>query len=139
VSRHRVVLAKPGLDGHEAGVKLVATGLRDAGFEVIYMGPRQPAESIVATALQEDADLIGLSILTGGHLVHSTRLLSLLHEAGAADIPLVVGGIIPPAASAQMIDLGVAAVFGPGESLKDIVACVTRLCEHRGLEASARI
>jgi methylmalonyl-CoA mutase C-terminal domain/subunit len=133
---YRVVLAKPGLDGHEAGIKLVARGLRDAGFEVIYMGARQRPASIVGTALQEDADVIGVSILTGGHLLHSKRLLATLRAAGADDIPLIVGGIIPPAAASQMKELGVAAVFGPGDSLKDIVACIRSLCERRGTEVA---
>jgi methylmalonyl-CoA mutase C-terminal domain/subunit len=118
----RVVLAKPGLDGHETGVMLVARALRDAGFEVIYLGPRQTPEAIAAAVVQEDADILGLSILTGGHITHSQRVLNALRDAQADDVPVVIGGIIPPPAVEQLKAMGVSAVFGPGDSLKEIVA-----------------
>jgi methylmalonyl-CoA mutase, C-terminal domain len=119
------------------GIKLVARGLRDAGFEVIYLGPRQRPEEIVRAAVEEDADVIGLSILTGGHLVHSQRVLDALGHAGAGDIPVIVGGIIPPAAGEQMKQFGIAAVFGPGDSLTAIAECVRSLAEQREASVGA--
>jgi methylmalonyl-CoA mutase C-terminal domain/subunit len=127
----RILLAKPGLDGHETGIRLVARGLRDAGYEVIYLGPRQSPAQIVSAAVQEDVDVIGLSVLTGGHIVHSQRLLDALRAADASDIPVIVGGIIPPDAAVEMKAAGVAAVFGPGDSLTDIVSQVRQLIESR--------
>jgi len=123
----RIVLAKPGLDGHEAGVMLIARALRDAGFEVVYLGPRQTPDAIVAAVIQEDADLLGLSILTGGHLTHSERVLAALREHGVDDVPLVVGGIIPPKAAADLRRVGVADVFGPGVSLGEASARIGKL------------
>lgn len=123
----RIVLAKPGLDGHEAGVLLIARALRDAGFEVVYLGPRQTPDAIVEAVIQEDADLLGLSILTGGHLTHSERVLEALRKSGVDDVPLVVGGIIPPQAAEDLRRVGVADVFGPGVSLEDASARIGRL------------
>ena len=110
----RVVVAKPGLDGHDRGVKIVARVLRDAGVEVIYTGLRQTPEMIVAAALQEDADAIGLSVLSGAHMTMFTRVLELLKENGAEDIRVFGGGIIPDEDIAELERLGVAKIFTPG-------------------------
>jgi methylmalonyl-CoA mutase C-terminal domain/subunit len=117
----RVVVAKPGLDGHDRGAKVVARALRDAGMEVIYTGLRQSPEQIVAAAAQEDAGVIGLSILSGAHLPICERIVALLKEKQMADVRLVVGGIIPAQDIPELQKLGVAAVFLPGASLQDIV------------------
>lgn len=123
-ARLRVVLAKPGLDGHDRGAKVVARGLRDAGMEVIYLGLRERPEAIVAAAVQEGADVIGLSILSGAHLPLCRRLFAALHEAEADELPVVVGGIIPDDDIPALRDLGVYAVFQPGARLSDIAATV---------------
>lgn len=120
----RVVVAKPGLDGHDRGAKVVARALRDAGYEVIYTGLHQTPEQIVQTAIQEDADAIGLSILSGAHLTLFDRVLTLLEERGAADIVVFGGGIIPADDAEQLRSRGVAMVFGPGTTMADIVAWV---------------
>ncbi|MCL4819945.1 MAG: cobalamin B12-binding domain-containing protein [Vicinamibacteria bacterium] len=117
----RVVVAKPGLDGHDRGAKVVARALRDAGMEVIYTGLRQSPEQIVAAAAQEDADVIGLSILSGAHLPICERIVALLKDKQMADVKLVVGGIIPAQDIPELQKLGVAGVFLPGASLQDIV------------------
>ncbi|MCM2256200.1 MAG: cobalamin B12-binding domain-containing protein [Vicinamibacteria bacterium] len=117
----RVVVAKPGLDGHDRGAKVVARALRDAGMEVIYTGLRQSPEQIVAAAAQEDADVIGLSILSGAHLPICERIVALLKEKQMGDVKLVVGGIIPAQDIPELQKLGVAGVFLPGASLQDIV------------------
>jgi methylmalonyl-CoA mutase C-terminal domain/subunit len=117
----RVVIAKPGLDGHDRGAKVVARALRDAGVEVIYTGLHQTAEQIVAAAIQEDADAIGLSILSGAHMTQFRRVLELLGERGAADITVFGGGIIPEADIAELKDLGVAMIFTPGAPIQEIV------------------
>ena len=117
----RVVVAKPGLDGHDRGGKVIARALRDAGMEVIYTGLRQTPEQIVNTALQEDAGVIGLSILSGAHTTIVPRLMALLKERGMEDVLVVIGGIIPDADVAAMKALGVAEVFQPGASLDSIV------------------
>jgi methylmalonyl-CoA mutase, C-terminal domain len=122
--RIRVIVAKPGLDGHDRGAKVVARALRDAGMEVIYMGLRQSPEQIVATAAQEDADVIGLSILSGAHLPICRRLLDLLRERGLMSVKVFVGGIIPDQDIAELRDLGVSGVFLPGARLGDIVGSV---------------
>src|SRR5437879_3012228 len=113
-SKIRVVIAKPGLDGHDRGAKVIARALRDSGMEVIYTGLRQTPEQIVTAAIQEDVDVIGLSILSGAHLAISQRILDLLRERGASDIPLLVGGIIPTQDIAELKKMGVAEVFLPG-------------------------
>jgi len=110
----RVVIAKPGLDGHDRGAKVVARALRDAGVEVIYTGLHQTPEQIVATAIQEDADAIGLSILSGAHMTQFARVLELLREQGATDITVFGGGIIPEADRPVLAEMGVRQVFGPG-------------------------
>lgn len=120
----RMVVAKPGLDGHDRGAKIVARALRDAGMEVIYTGLHQTPEQIVATALAEDADAIGLSVLSGAHLTLFARVLALLAAEDASDIVVFGGGIIPAADRADLLALGVAGVFGPGATMADIVAWV---------------
>ena len=117
----RVVIAKPGLDGHDRGAKVVARALRDAGVEVIYTGLHQTPEQIVAAALQEDADAIGLSILSGAHMTQFRRVLSLLAERDAADITVFGGGIIPDADIAELERMGVAKIFTPGTPTNEIV------------------
>ena len=121
----RVVVAKPGLDGHDRGAKVVARALRDAGMEVIYTGLHQTPEQIVETALQEDAQAVGLSILSGAHMTLFRRVVELLAERDASDIVLFGGGIIPDADIPALKELGVAQVFTPGTPTADIVAWVT--------------
>ncbi len=116
----RVVVAKPGLDGHDRGVKIVARVLRDAGVEVIYLGLRQTPEMIVAGALQEDADAIGLSVLSGAHMTMFSRVLELLRANGAEDIRVFGGGIIPDADIAELERMGVAKIFTPGAPTSEI-------------------
>ena len=123
--RIRVVVAKPGLDGHDRGAKVIARALRDAGMEVIYTGLRQTPEQIVAAALQEDADVIGLSILSGAHNSICRRLMDLLREKELNDVLVVLGGIIPDADLPALKELGVAAVFRPGTSMQEIIDFVT--------------
>jgi len=117
----RVLMAKPGLDGHETGAKLVSRALRDAGMEVIYTGPRQTPEMIVQAAVQEDVDIIGLSILSGAHKEFASRVIGLMEEKGIADTPVVMGGIIPQEDIPVLKGMGVKAVFGPGTNTEDIV------------------
>ena len=119
--RIRVIVAKPGLDGHDRGAKVIARALRDAGMEVIYTGLRQTPEQIATAALQEDADVIGLSILSGAHTTIVPKLMALLNERGMDDVLVVLGGIIPDVDVPAMKALGVAAVFQPGASLESIV------------------
>jgi methylmalonyl-CoA mutase C-terminal domain/subunit len=120
----RVLVAKPGLDGHDRGARIVARALRDAGMEVIYTGLRQTPDMIVEAALQEDVDVVGLSVLSGAHLTWVPRVTALLRERGATDILVVVGGIIPDADIAVLKAAGVAEVFGPGTSTVDIVTYI---------------
>ena len=120
----RVVVAKPGLDGHDRGAKVIARALRDAGMEVIYTGLHQTPEQIVDTAIQEDADGIGLSILSGAHMTLCAKVVALLQEREAADIKVFGGGIIPDDDIPLLKELGVAAIFTPGASTRDIVAWV---------------
>jgi len=120
----RILVAKPGLDGHDRGAKIVARALRDAGLEVIYGGLHQSPEEVVATAIQEDVDAIGLSILSGAHTYLFGRVLDLLREQGAADVIVFGGGIIPPEDVQQLKALGVREIFTPGASTRDIVAYV---------------
>ena len=117
----RVLVAKPGLDGHDRGAKVIARALRDAGMEVVYAGLRQSPEQIVNAAIQEDVEFIGLSILSGAHMAIVPRVLDLLKQAGGSDIRLVVGGIIPDADVPVLEDLGVARIFQTGVSLESIV------------------
>ena len=120
----RVVVAKPGLDGHDRGAKVVARALRDAGFEVIYTGLHQTPEQIVATAVQEDADAVGLSVLSGAHNYLFKRIMELLREKGAGDIVVFGGGIIPEADIPELEQMGVAKIFGPGATIQSIVEWV---------------
>ena len=120
-SRIRVVIAKPGLDGHDRGAKVIARALRDAGMEVIYTGLRQTPEQIVTAALQEDADVIGLSILSGAHMHICPRIVELLREQHLDDVRVVVGGIIPDADVPKLNALGITGVFQPGTPMQEIV------------------
>jgi methylmalonyl-CoA mutase C-terminal domain/subunit len=122
--RLRVVIAKPGLDGHDRGAKVIARALRDAGMEVIYTGLRQTPEQIVAAALQEDADVIGLSILSGAHMHICPRIMELLHEKGLDDVLVVVGGIIPDVDVPRLNAIGVKGVFLPGTPMQEIVTFI---------------
>jgi methylmalonyl-CoA mutase, C-terminal domain len=121
MSSIRVVIAKPGLDGHDRGAKVVARALRDAGVEVIYTGLHQTPEQIVAAALQEDADAIGLSVLSGAHMTQFARVLELLKERDATDIVVFGGGIIPDEDIAELSRMGVARIFTPGAPTTEIV------------------
>ena len=120
----RVLVAKPGLDGHDRGAKVIARALRDAGMEVVYTGLRQSPEQIVAAAAQEDVAAIGLSILSGAHLAICRRVLELMHEKGMAGVKVFVGGIIPSQDIAELKALGVAEVFLPGASTQDAVRII---------------
>jgi methylmalonyl-CoA mutase C-terminal domain/subunit len=124
MSRVRVVVAKPGLDGHDRGAKVVARALRDAGMEVIYTGLHQTPEQIVETAIQEDADAVGLSVLSGAHMTLFRRVVELLRERGAEDIVVFGGGIIPEADIPELERLGVAKIFTPGAPTHAIVEWV---------------
>ena len=124
-SRLRILVAKPGLDGHDRGAKVVARALRDAGMEVVYTGLHQTPEQIVETALQEDADAIGLSVLSGAHMTLFRRVTELLKERDAADIVVFGGGIIPEDDIKPLKDMGVAYVFTPGATTTEIVEWVT--------------
>jgi methylmalonyl-CoA mutase C-terminal domain/subunit len=126
----RVVVAKPGLDGHDRGAKVVARALRDAGVEVVYTGLHQTPEQVVETAIQEDADAIGLSILSGAHMTLFRKVIDLLAERNALDITVFGGGIIPDADIPVLEQMGVAKIFTPGATTQDIVAWV-----HSTLEA----
>lgn len=120
----RILVAKPGLDGHDRGAKIIARALRDAGFEVIYTGLHQTPEMIVEAALQEDVDCVGLSIHSGAHMTLFPKVVELLRARGAGDIVVTGGGIIPPEDQAQLTALGVDRLFGPGTPLADLVGFV---------------
>lgn len=120
----RVLVAKPGLDGHDRGAKVVARALRDAGFEVIYTGIRQTPEMIAEAALQEDVDVVGLSILSGAHMALCPRVVELLRQQGLDDVMVLVGGIVPDEDIEPLRQAGIAAVFGPGTSTQDIAAFI---------------
>ncbi|ASJ09545.1 methylmalonyl-CoA mutase [Thermococcus siculi] len=126
-SKVRVLVAKPGLDGHDRGAKVVARALRDAGFEVIYTGIRQTPEQIVESVVQEDVDVLGISILSGAHMVLIPKILKLLEERGLRvneDVLVIAGGIIPPDDAEQLEKMGVAKVFGPGSPIEGIIAFI---------------
>jgi methylmalonyl-CoA mutase C-terminal domain/subunit len=132
----RILIAKPGLDGHDRGAKVIARALRDAGFEVIYTGIRQTPEMIAETALQEDVDAIGLSILSGAHLTLFPRLMAALQERGLDDVLVWAGGIIPPDDLAACRAMGIAAVFGPGSPTGETIEFLRReLAARRGQTA----
>ena len=128
---YRVVVAKPGLDGHDRGAKVIARALRDAGFEVVYTGLHQTPEQIVQAVIQEDADALGLSLLSGAHLVLVPRVVDLLRAAGREDVLLVVGGIIPDGDVAKLHTEGVSRVFTPGASLVEIGAWMEAALDAR--------
>ncbi len=131
----RVLVAKPGLDGHDRGAKVIARALRDAGMEVIYTGLRQTPEMIVNASIQEDVQCIGLSILSGAHNAIVPRLMALLKERGADDILVVLGGTIPEQDAAALKAHGVAAIFGPGTPLETTVEFIRKNVKPRGLAA----
>src|SRR5205809_11782 len=127
----RVLVAKPGLDGHDRGAKIIARALRDAGMEVIYTGLRQTPEMIVEAALQEDVDVIGLSILSGAHMALAPRIFELMKSHGMDDVKVMIGGIVPDEDIPQLQKMGVSGVFGPGASMEKIVEQVRRIARDR--------
>jgi len=131
MSKIRVVIAKPGLDGHDRGAKVIARALRDAGMEVIYTGLRQTPEQIVSAALQEDADVVGLSILSGAHMHICPKVVSMLREKGLDDVLVVVGGIIPDVDIPRLKEAGIAAVFLPGSPMQDIIDFISKHARPR--------
>jgi methylmalonyl-CoA mutase C-terminal domain/subunit len=131
----RVLVAKPGLDGHDRGAKIVATALRDAGMEVIYTGLHQTPEMIARAAVQEDVDVVGLSILSGAHMTLIPRVRALLEEAGRADILVTGGGIIPPDDVKTLEELGIGRLFGPGTPTNDLVEYIRTWAGQRGKPA----
>jgi methylmalonyl-CoA mutase, C-terminal domain len=133
----RVVIAKPGLDGHDRGAKVIARALRDAGMEVIYTGLRQTPEQVVAAALQEDADVIGLSILSGAHMHICPRVMELLKERNLDDVLVVVGGIIPDVDIAKLHGIGVKGIFLPGTPLQHIIDFIRAHVRAREEDAHA--
>jgi methylmalonyl-CoA mutase, C-terminal domain len=134
----RVLVAKPGLDGHDRGAKVIARALRDAGMEVIYTGLRQTPEMIVNAAVQEDVDCIGLSILSGAHLGVVPRVMALLRERDMSDVPVVLGGIIPDEDAEELKRQGVAAVFAPATPLERIVSFIRGATQVRSATAADR-
>jgi len=126
----RVLVAKPGLDGHDRGAKVVARALRDAGMEVIYTGLRQTPEMIVEAALQEDVDVIGLSILSGAHMALVPRILDLMKSSNLSDVKVILGGIIPDEDIPKLEQIGVSGVFGPGASTESIVEHIRKAVAH---------
>lgn len=133
---YRVVVAKPGLDGHDRGAKVIARALRDAGFEVVYTGLHQTPEQVVAAVVQEDADVLGLSLLSGAHLTLVPKVLRLLHHEDLDDVVVVVGGIIPDADIPELETMGVAKVFTPGASLPAIATWLEGTLDRREAEAT---
>jgi methylmalonyl-CoA mutase C-terminal domain/subunit len=129
--RIRVLVAKPGLDGHDRGAKVIARALRDAGMEVIYTGLRQTPEMIVEAAVQEDVDVIGMSILSGAHMTLFPRVMKLLEENGLDDILVVAGGIIPNDDVPALKDTGVAGIFGPGTSIEEVTRFIKETVRKR--------
>jgi methylmalonyl-CoA mutase C-terminal domain/subunit len=125
--RIRVLLAKPGLDGHDRGINVVARALRDAGIEVVFLGLQVTREQIVAAAIQESVDVIGLSVFSGGHMTLIPRIIDALKESGLNDVPVVVGGIIPPEDASELKKMGISEVFGPGCHTAEIVSCIRSL------------
>jgi len=130
--RLRVVVAKPGLDGHDRGAKIIARALRDAGMEVIYTGLHQTPEQIVETVIQEDADAVGLSILSGAHMTLVPKIVELLNAQEAGDVVVTVGGTIPADDIPQLLELGVAGVFTPGAPTQDIIDFIRGAVGHEG-------
>ena len=128
----RVLIAKPGLDGHDRGAKVIARALRDAGMEVIYTGLRQTPEMIAEAALQEDVDVVGLSILSGAHMALVPRIREVMNEHGLQDVHLIIGGIIPDEDKPKLKALGVQGIFGPGANIDDIATFIRELMEAQG-------
>jgi methylmalonyl-CoA mutase C-terminal domain/subunit len=131
--RLRVLIAKPGLDGHDRGAKVIARALRDAGMEVIYTGLRQTPEMIAEAALQEDVNAVGLSILSGAHMALVPRVLELLAKQGQGNVPVLIGGIIPDEDISQLEKLGVKGIFGPGTNTHLVVESVRQAAEAAGV------
>ena len=129
--RYRVVVAKPGLDGHDRGAKVIARALRDAGFEVIYTGLHQTPEQVVETVVQEDADAVGLSLLSGAHMTLFPKVIEQLKEKGAEDVLVFGGGIIPDADIPKLKEMGAAAIFTPGSSMASITEWLQQALEAR--------
>jgi methylmalonyl-CoA mutase C-terminal domain/subunit len=128
----KVLIAKPGLDGHDRGAKVIANALRDAGMEVVYTGLHQTPEMIIEAAVQEDVDLVSVSVLSGAHMTLIPKIRALMNASGLADVKLIAGGIIPDADAAELKQLpGVAGIFGPGTSTKDVVAFIEGLFPGR--------
>ena len=127
----RVLIAKPGLDGHESGAKVIARALADAGMEVVYTGTRQTPQMIVNAALQEDADVVGLSILSGAHRELCARVVSLFKKKGMKDVPVIVGGIIPERDVPELKKMGIKEVFGPGTTTAQVISCVRGLARSK--------
>ena len=123
----KILIAKPGLDGHDRGAKVVANALRDAGMEVIYTGLHQTPEMIVEAATQEDVDIVSLSILSGAHMTLFPRVREMMNESGLSDVPLIGGGIVPEKDSAELKTMGIAEIFGPGSDTGDIVEYIRKL------------
>jgi methylmalonyl-CoA mutase, C-terminal domain len=132
LSPARVVLAKPGLDGHDRGIKVIAMALRDAGAEVIYLGLRRSAAEIAQAAADDDADVVGISILSGAHLPLAGQLLTEMRSRGLGDVPLALGGTIPSGDMEALLELGVAAVYPVGSNMNEVVASVMQLARGRG-------
>jgi methylmalonyl-CoA mutase C-terminal domain/subunit len=125
----RVLVAKVGLDGHDRGIKVVARLLRDAGMEVVYTGLFQTPETVAVAAIQEDVDVVGLSMLSGAHMTLAPLVVQALRERGS-EIPVVLGGIVPPQDLDELRELGIAAVFGPGASAEEIVSTISGIVAH---------
>jgi methylmalonyl-CoA mutase C-terminal domain/subunit len=131
MNKIRVIIAKPGLDGHDRGAKVIARALRDAGMEVIYTGLRQTPEQIVSAALQEDADVVGLSILSGAHMHVCPRVVEMLREKGLDDVLVVVGGIIPDVDIPKLHEAGIAGIFLPGSPMQEIIDFIKAKAQPR--------
>ncbi len=130
----RILIAKPGLDGHDRGAKVIARALRDAGFEVIYTGLRQTPEMIAEAALQEDVDVVGLSLLSGAHMTLVPKIREVMDAHELTDVPLILGGIIPESDTAAMRAVGVKGIFGPGTATGDIIEAIRRIVAERAAE-----
>jgi methylmalonyl-CoA mutase C-terminal domain/subunit len=133
----RVLVAKPGLDGHDRGAKVIATAFRDAGFEVIYTGLHQTPEMIVDAAIQEDVDILSVSVLSGAHMTIFPRLIELLQQRGAADIHVIGGGIIPREDAQKLVAMGVGAIFGPGTPTTEPIEYIRRYWTQKQAQAGA--
>ncbi len=130
----RVLLAKPGLDGHDRGIKVVARGLRDAGMEVIYLGLRLAPEQIAEAAIQEDVDVVGLDCLSGSHMILFPKTVGAIRERGGEDILVIGGGIIPPKDVPKLKEAGVAEIFGPGTTIEEIVAFIKKSLQESAID-----